>query len=162
MAAAMTGVPVVNDNPVLAGLVYAPVPGYHIDRATNPPYAYGDVLEAETGTMRIGDLAFFSVPGEAYPSLGTALRAQVHADAGFLFSLAQDQLGYVLLPADLSGAAACSTTDEFFFTISPAFGAQVFAADRQAAVADGFGVTDPGPAALVGTGPPPTHCRPGG
>ena len=156
--ARMSDVQVVNDNPVLAGFLYAPVPGYHIDRATSPPYTYGDVLVAEAGTLRLGDLAFFSVPGEGYPSLLAALKDQVHARGRFVFSLAQDQLGYVLLPADLSGAAVCSSTDEFFFTISPTFGAQVLATDRQAAAAEGFRVTDPGRASLVGTGPPPTNC----
>lgn len=154
----MGQVRVVNDNPVLAGFLYAPVPGYHIDRSTSPPYTYGDVLVAEAGTLRVGNLAFYTVPGEAYPSLLAALHQQVHARAGFIFSLAEDQLGYVLLPRDLSGAAVCSTTDEFFFTISPAFGAEVVAADRRAAAADGFEVAYPSPAYLAQPGPLPTNC----
>jgi hypothetical protein len=154
----MSPVAVVNDNPVLGAFLYAPVPGYHIDRSTAPPYTYGDVLVADAGTLRVGDLAFYSVPGEAYPSLLAALHEQVRARAGFLFSLAQDQLGYVLLPADLSGAAVCSTTDEFFFTISPAFGAEVVRADRRAAAADGFEVVDPSPAYLASPGPVSTNC----
>lgn len=154
----MEPVRVVNANPLLAALLLAPVAGYHIDRSTSPPYAYGDVVVTEAGTLRVGDLAFFSVPGEAYPSLLAALHQQVHAKAGFLFGLAQDQLGYVALPRDLSGAAACSTTDEFIFIISPTFGAQVVRADRRAAGAVGFEVMAPPPTYLASPGPPPTNC----
>lgn len=158
VGAVMNPVRLVNDNPALAAFFYAPVPGYHIDRSTSPPYTYGDVLVTRAGTVRVGDLAFYTVPGEGYPSLLSQLHDQVHARAGFVFSLAQDQLGYVLLPQDMSGAAVCSTTDEFFFTISPSFGAQVVRADRRAAAADGFEVSAPGPGYLADPGPPPVNC----
>lgn len=158
--AARKTVDVVNTNPLLAGLLYAPVPGYHIDRSVQPPYTYGDVLAAETGTIRIGDLAFYSVPGEPYPSLLTALGSQVKASAHFMFGLAEDQLGYVEMLSDYNGAAQCSLDDEFFFTISPEFGHDVVALDRQAAKADGFTTTAPDPVTDNNPGPvpPATNC----
>ncbi|MHB8340437.1 MAG: hypothetical protein ACYDB7_04600 [Mycobacteriales bacterium] len=146
VAGAASTVSVVNDNPYLLAMITAPVPGWHIDRANTPPYAYGDVYVAPVGVVRIGGLAFFTMPGEGYPSLFAALSAHVRAAGTFVFSLAQDQLGYISMPSELAGQAECSPDDEFFFTISPTFGVQVRQAEEQLAAQLGFPVSpDPLP-----------------
>ncbi len=156
-------VDVVNDNPVLllAGSEPSnptPLGGYKIMRADTPPWAYGDVYVAPVEALRIGDLPFFSVPGEPYPSLHKSLASEVKAPVAFIFGLAEDQLGYAEEVADYNGAAQCSTSDEWFFTISPTFGSDVVKLQDANASALGFKVTpnsaDYGP----GPTPPSTNC----
>ena len=160
VAGAETDLDVTNTNAALLGLLVAPVPGYHIDRSLMPPYGAGDVLITRALALRVGDLAFFSSPGEAYPSIHTALATQVHAPVAFVMSLADDQLGYVEQLADYNGAAQCSLGDEWFFTISPTFGAQLLAAQRANARALGFVAPDPPPPGDLDPGPvpPSTNC----
>ena len=119
-----------NTNPVLAvadnePANSTPLGGYKIDRANTPPWAYGAVFASPVTALRVGDLALFSVPGEPYPSIKVSLNQDVGARLSFIFGLAQDQLGYAEEVADYNGALQCSATDEWFFTISPIFGADV-------------------------------------
>jgi hypothetical protein len=137
---------VVNTNPILlaAGAEPpnpTPLGGYKVDRAMTPPWADGDVFNSRVTTLRVGDIPFFGVPGEPYPSVKFTLNRQVRAPVKFIFGLAQDQLGYVEEPSDYGGALQCSTTDEWFFTISPVFGADVVRLARRNAAALGFRVT---------------------
>jgi hypothetical protein len=153
-----------NTNPVL--LVAAnepanntPLGGYKIDRSTTPPWGYGDVFVSLVNTLRIGDIPFYGVPGEPYPSIKFSLDQDVHAPVQFIFGLANDQLGYVEDSADYNGAFQCSTTDEWFFTISPVFGGDVVRLSRDNAKGLGFNVTGRalspyGP----GQVPPATNC----
>jgi hypothetical protein len=151
---------VVNDNPVLLGAVALPVPGYHVYRADTPPYGAGDVLVTEAQMLRLGDLALMSAPGEPYPSIEFTMAKEIATPVVFPFGLADDQLGYIEQPGDYPSAMQCSTTDEGFFTISPTFGDQLEAAQRQNAERLGFAVADPGPVADANLGqlPPPTSC----
>ncbi len=128
-----------------------PLDGYKIDRANTPPWTYGDVFAAPLTALRIGGLAFFSVPGEPYPSVKFSLNSDVGTRLSFIFGLAQDQLGYVEEPADYNGALQCSASDEWFFTISPVFGADVVNLQRANAQTLGFPVI----------GSPPTPYGPG-
>ncbi len=138
VGAAVDSVHVVPSNaPVLLALLHSPGPE-RLDRSVSPPYEYGSTLVTQAGTLRIGDLAFFTVPGEAYPSVLDELDHQVRSRVGFIFGLARDQLGYVALPADVAADRACSPTDEFFFTASFTFGEDVVAVNRGAAARDGF------------------------
>ena len=151
---------VANANPVLLAMESGAVPGYHVMRANTPPYGYGDVLTTRDVALRIGDLAWFSSPGEAYPSIHSTLARDVHARLAFISSLADDQLGYVEEPADYNGALQCSTTDEWFFTISPTFGADLLSQQRSNAAALGFKVDTPTPPGDYSPGPvpPATNC----
>jgi hypothetical protein len=156
-------VEVVNDNPVLlvAGTEPGnptPLGGYKIMRADTPPWADGDVYLAPVEALRIGNVPFFSVPGEPYPSLHTSLASEVRAPVAFIFGLAEDQLGYVEEVADYNGALQCSISDEWFFTISPSFGSDVVRLQDANAGALGFRVT-PNPADYgLGPLPPATNC----
>ena len=117
-----------------------PLGGYKIDRANTRPWDYGDDYASKVTTLRVGNLPFYGVPGEPYPSIKFDLDADVHAPTQFIFGLAQDQLGYVEEPSDYNGALQCSTTDEWFFTISPAFGGDVTRLEKRNARALGFTV----------------------
>lgn len=164
VAGTSRNVQIVNDNPVLlvAGTEPpsgTPLGGYKIMRADTPPWAYGDVYVAPVVALRIGELPFFSVPGEPYPSLHKSLAAEVRAPAAFIFGLAEDQLGYAEEVADYNGAFQCSTGDEWFFTISPTFGSDVVRLQDQNAAKLGFAVRanypgDYGP----GPVPPSLNC----
>jgi hypothetical protein len=155
---------VVNTNPILLAAQNepansTPLGGYKIGRSNTPPWGYGDVFAAPVTALRVGELAFFSVPGEPYPSIKFSLNRDVHARMSFIFGLAQDQLGYAEEPADYNGALQCSTTDEWFFTISPVFGADVVRLQRDNARSLGFRVGGSslsayGPGAI----PPSTNC----
>jgi hypothetical protein len=160
VAGASRDVDVANGNPVLLAFEAAPAPGYHIMRAYTPPWGYGDVFVTRTVALRIGQLVYFSSPGEAYPSIEASLAREVHSRLAFISSLAEDQLGYVEEVADYNGAAQCSTTDEWFFTISPLFGTDLLSAARANAQALGFAVDTPPPPGDVGPGPipPSTNC----
>ncbi|HET9720489.1 MAG TPA: hypothetical protein VFP55_10455 [Solirubrobacteraceae bacterium] len=136
---------VLNTNPVLLAAGTEPVNGtplgsYKVDRAMTPPWADGDIFNSRVTTLRVGNIPFFGVPGEPYPSIKFTLNRQITAPVKFIFGLAQDQLGYVEEPGDYGGAFQCSTTDEWFFTISPVFGSDVVRLSRDNAVALGFPV----------------------
>jgi len=72
--------------------------------------------------VRIGDIAFYTLPVEPYPSLLTDLRGKTKASTTFIFGLANDQLGYATEPGEYLGAVANSPTDEALFIIDPGFG----------------------------------------
>jgi hypothetical protein len=153
-----------NTNPVLfvannEPVNKTPLGGYKIYRSTAPQWDDGDIYNSKVTTLRVGNLPFYSVPGEPYPSIKFTLNQDVHAPVQFIFGLAQDQLGYVEEPADYNGAFQCSTTDEWFFTISPIFGGDVARLSMRNARALGLRVTG-SPLDPYGLGqvPPSTNC----
>ena len=160
----MSTIRVENTNPVLLAAANepannTPLGGYKIERSTTPPWGYGDVFVSRVTTLRVGDIPFYAVPGEPYPSIKFTLDNQVTAPVQFIFGLANDQLGYVEEPADYNGAFQCSASDEWFFTISPVFGADVARIERRNAKALGFPVSGGALAAYgPGTVPPSTNC----
>jgi hypothetical protein len=154
-----------NTNPVLlvAGAEPAnptPLGGYKIDRSITPPWGAGDVFITPVTTLRVGDLPFYAVPGEPYPSIKFSLNKNVKAPVSFVFGLAQDQLGYAEELSDYTGALQCSTTDEWFFTISPIFGSDVERLSQANARALGFSVKHGSALGAYGPGtaPPSTNC----
>ena len=158
-------VKVENTNPIL--LVAAtepsnptPLGGYKIDRSITPPWGYGDVFVSPVTTLRVGDIPFYAVPGEPYPSIKFSLNRDVAAPVSFVFGLAQDQLGYAEEVADYNGAFQCSMTDEWFFTISPIFGSDVIRLSQANAKALGFTVASSSALQAYGPGaaPPSTNC----
>ncbi|MHB8512066.1 MAG: PKD domain-containing protein [Actinomycetota bacterium] len=68
---------------------------YPDDRSLAPPYAYGVAFGTWVTTVRIGDLALVSEPGEYFGSIREALSKGIHAPDGvFVIGAAQDFLGY--------------------------------------------------------------------
>ncbi len=160
----MRKIDVVNTNAVLLAAANEPsngsaLGGYKIYRSTTPPWGYGDVFVSRVTTLRVGNIPFYAVPGEPYPSIKSSLDGDVHAPVQFMFGLANDQLGYAEELSDYNGAFQCSTTDEWFFTISPVFGSDVVRLSQANAKALGFRVTGSAVNAYgPGQVPPSTNC----
>jgi hypothetical protein len=160
----MRNIDIENTNPVLLAAANepannTPLGGYKIERSTTPPWGYGDVFVSHVTTLRIGNIPFYAVPGEPYPSIKFSLNNDVHAPVQFIFGLANDQLGYAEEVSDYNGAFQCSTTDEWFFTISPIFGSDVVRLSRDNAKDLGLTVTGRALKAYgPGTVPPATNC----
>ncbi len=160
----MQNIDVQNTNPVLLAAANepannTPLGGYKVYRATTPPWGYGDMFVSHVTTLRVGNIPFYAVPGEPYPSIKFTLDSQVKAPVQFIFGLANDQLGYAEELSDYNGAFQCSASDEWFFTISPVFGSDVARISSENAQALGFHVTG-SPLSAYGPGqvPPSTNC----
>jgi hypothetical protein len=90
----------VTSSPFLLGLVYAgQAAGAPLNRSVTPPWLAGSVLGTSTGSLRIGDVLLSVIPGEAYPQIALAVRAQAPGMRGYMTAgLADDQLGYLIAP----------------------------------------------------------------
>lgn len=123
-------------------------------RSILPPYTIGDLVTAETQSIRIGSLMLAGVPGEPYPENATELAARVRTGAvpPFLFGLANDQLGYTPPTFEFPVVALVDGGDEGFFTINTHFGDDLINQHLQAARALGFPTTGTEP--YTGTGGP--------
>jgi hypothetical protein len=109
-AAPLSGVPLVDarsyliedaaSSAFLLGIVYAgQAIGAPINRSITPPWQTGNVLGTTTGSVRIGDVLLSVIPGEAYPQIALAVRAQAPGLRGYMTAgLADDQLGYLIAP----------------------------------------------------------------
>ncbi|MEA2453187.1 MAG: hypothetical protein QOG04_1897 [Actinomycetota bacterium] len=72
-----------------------------IDRSFEPPYQYGGALGTWVNVFRIGDIAYVTEPGEAFPEVSEAIRDGIDAPGGVrVIGMAQDQLGYYFPPED--------------------------------------------------------------
>jgi hypothetical protein len=119
-------------NPALGALVYgnaatfACVPGVActIDRSVTPPYAAGGALGTWVTGFRIGNVAYISEPGEAFPEVSRAIRQAIHgADAVRVVGMAQDQLGYYWPPEEApltAQAMAANGSDHLEYNSSAA------------------------------------------
>jgi hypothetical protein len=58
------------------------------------------VLKSEVSALRLGDILFVTVPGEALPEVGKEVFALMNARHRFLVGLGQDEVGYILPKAD--------------------------------------------------------------
>src|SRR5947209_2431093 len=121
----------------------------HIERATVPPYLTGNVLGAPVTAVRIGDGALFGTPGEIYSDVFFSARDQIHAGWYLPSSLTDDQIGYVVLPAEWPVAEAYGAEGPAaLYSIGPSVGAQVVNGLERSAGGAGLAVT-PQPADLV-------------
>lgn len=103
-----------------------------IDRAVTPPWSTGNVMGTFVSAFRIGDVLIGNTPGEAYPDISFALSRGVQAREHFLFGLADDQVGYLISPAEgvptaaANGAAyPVAGNDNFALSVSPTIGDHV-------------------------------------
>lgn len=62
----------------------------------------GDKITTESHLLRIGSAVLFTMPGEVLPNIGIMLKKVMapYGDPVFLIGLANDELGYILCPAD--------------------------------------------------------------
>jgi hypothetical protein len=58
------------------------------------------VLKSEVSALRLGDILFVTVPGEALPEVGKEVFSLMNARHKVLVGLGQDEVGYILPKAD--------------------------------------------------------------
>ena len=54
------------------------------------------MLRSEVVAVRMGGVAWVTVPGEALPEVGGEIRGLLEAPVGFVIGLGQDEIGYIL------------------------------------------------------------------
>lgn len=55
-----------------------------------------DSIETEVGVLKIGSVIETTVPGEALPRIGFALKKAVNSEYAMTFGLANDEVGYLI------------------------------------------------------------------
>jgi hypothetical protein len=118
--------------------------GSVIARSNKPPWLDGGVVGTVVSAVRVGDLFFAAVPGEAYPAIQFALQERVPAARHFIFGLANDQLGYLIAPEEgySQVADAAPDNDNALFNVSPVLGDHVMCTLFKAARRIGFTLPD--------------------
>ena len=107
--------------PVVGPPASGALPAQAADRSHTPPYTAAPestILKVWFTTLRIGDIAVASEPGEAFPHVSFAIRNQAlsGASATFIVGNAQDQLGYYFEPYAL-GPSVYYSADHYIFNI---------------------------------------------
>ncbi|MDQ1697728.1 MAG: hypothetical protein QOJ03_3081 [Frankiaceae bacterium] len=115
-------------NPLLAGLGYAnlvapytcvPDVACTLDRAIVPPYAVGPGIGSWVTGVRIGDVAYLSEPGEAFPEVSRAIRDGIDgASAVHVIGMAQDQIGYYFPPEEAPATTITNDSDHLQYNSS--------------------------------------------
>ncbi len=127
------GIPMVTHDGQFAGQTTA-------DRSILPPYAVGDALGVWFTTLRIGDVAVASEPGEAFPHVTAAIRDSLRgAAATFVVGNAQDQLGYYYEEWAYPGTFYYSA-DHYLYNVGPTMAQHNIAAQVVNGQALGFSV----------------------
>jgi len=60
----------------------------------------GEQVETEVGILQIGPIRAATIPGEALPKVGFAIKPELQTDYPMIFGLANDELGYLIPEAD--------------------------------------------------------------
>src|SRR3954468_15299853 len=113
---------------------------YPIDRADTPPYLTGNVIGTPLTALRIGPLAFLSMPGEPFPEVRLTI-ADAVKDAKQVVALSkgQDDLGY-FYPAFAYPFTATYDSDHHTYNVAPQAGDQVIQGQFDNLGALGFAV----------------------
>jgi hypothetical protein len=126
----------------------------HVERALVPPYLAGNVMGIPVGIVRIGDGALFETPGEIYSDVFFSARDQIHASWYAASTLTDDQVGYIVMPAEWPVAEAYGAEGPAaLYSIGPSVGAQVVLGLEREARRVHLAVT-PRPRDLVADGDP--------
>ncbi|HET7482640.1 MAG TPA: PKD domain-containing protein [Actinomycetota bacterium] len=125
LGAAEQYVTVPGTNPALLALVAGNAAGptctpaaCTIDRSFEPPYQVGTALGTWINVFRIGDVAYVSEPGEAFPEVSAAIRASIPADKVRVIGMAQDQVGYYFPPEDTTFTTFPNDSDHLIYNSS--------------------------------------------
>jgi len=118
---------------------------YPIDRANRPPFRVGSVLGTWLTALRIGDLAYLSMPGEPFPEVRFDIVKQTDARTVVALSKGQDDFGYFYPFYDYVFPELYNS-DHAIFNVAPQLGDQVVSAQVANLRALGFA----GRAALEG------------
>jgi hypothetical protein len=98
---------------------------YPIDRQDTPPYLTGSVIGTPLTALRIGPLAYLSMPGEPFPEVRLTIAGAVK-DAAMVVALSkgQDDLGY-FFPSWVYPFTEVYPTDQGTFNVAPQAGDQI-------------------------------------
>jgi len=98
---------------------------YPIDRADTPPWLTGNVIGTPLTALRVGPLAYLSMPGEPFPEVRLAIAGAVHGAKQIVaLSKGQDDLGY-FYPAFVYPFTATYDSDHHIYNVAPQAGDQV-------------------------------------
>lgn len=146
VAAAKTFIRHDAENPVLLALLLrGEAVGAPIQRSRRAPWIVGNTLMTVVSAFRVGDLLLNGSPGEPYPNIaaGVSEATNVPATRHWTFALTDDQLGYLIAPAEGYPAIASqiAVNDNALFNVSPTIGDHVMCAQIRMARAVGFTFT---------------------
>ncbi|HZU78574.1 MAG TPA: PKD domain-containing protein [Acidimicrobiales bacterium] len=111
---------------------------YPIDRADTTPWATGTLVGSPLTAVRLGDVAFVSMPGEPFPEVRAAIAKATGATMVVAMSKGQDDLGYFYPSWVAPFAAAVYPSDQFLDSVGPAAGDLVITGQLQNLHALGF------------------------
>ncbi|MHB8438166.1 MAG: hypothetical protein ACYDD4_03280 [Acidimicrobiales bacterium] len=118
----------------------------HIDRALVPPYLTGNMVGSVVSVIDLGGGALLDMPGEIYDDVYAAAQSEIRASWFMPVGMADDQLGYVVMPSEVPmaevGGGAMAPAAEF--SVGPEIGTAVVGGLTIAAHEAGFGVTPHG------------------
>jgi len=97
---------------------------YPIDRSTSPPYVQGNVLGTYLTALRVGGVAFLSMPGEPFPEVRYTIKQSTDAPIVVALSKGQDDFGYFYPSFDYVFPELYNS-DHAIFNIAPHAGDQI-------------------------------------
>jgi hypothetical protein len=112
---------------------------YPIDRDTQPPYLQGNVLGTYLTALRIGGIAYLSMPGEPFPEIRFTLQRATNADTVVALSKGQDDFGYFFPSFDYPFPELYDS-DHAVFNVAPQGGDQIVNGQAGNLAAIGFTV----------------------
>jgi len=113
---------------------------YPIDRADTPPWLTGNLIGTPLTALRIGPLAYLSMPGEPFPEVRLTIAGAVHGASQVVgMSKGQDDLGYFYPSFDYPFTAAYDS-DHHIYNVAPQAGDQVIQGHLANLSALGFSV----------------------
>lgn len=85
-------------------IFYLPVENVLYNTAAHTPLVtrqfYRGNFQTEVNLLRLGPVEMITIPGEAYPKIGLAIKRAMNGRYKFILGLANDELGYLLYPED--------------------------------------------------------------
>lgn len=114
---------------------------YPIDRADTAPYQTGADVGTYVTALRVGDLAYLSMPGEPFPEVRRTLAIAAPGATVIGLSKGQDDLGY-FYPAYVTPLTEVYPSDTFTNSASAVTGDEVVAGQERNLAAIGFATRD--------------------
>jgi hypothetical protein len=114
---------------------------YPIDRLDTPPYQSGAVVGTWVTALRVGDIAYLSMPGEPFPEVRRTLSMAAPGATVVALSKGQDDLGY-FYPAYVTPFTEIYPSDTFTNSASAEAGDAVVAGQERNLAAIGFATRD--------------------
>lgn len=103
---------------------------YPVDRADTPPYQTGSVIGTWVTALRLGNIAYLSMPGEPFPEIRQTLASATKGATVVALSKGQDDLGY-FYPSYISPFAEIYPSDTLINSGSAETGDVVLQAQDQ-------------------------------